>query len=157
MIEAAEELLEDAIAMIRPGRPWSEIAAAMQGRAISGGYGLVVDYMGHGIGRDLHEPPEAPNTTSRRLCEHDNFTLLPGMVLAIEPMLVLGAGGGDLDADGHPAGVHTITRPDGWTVATASGRPTCHIEHTVAVTRTGARVLTGPVRPSVREEAASIH
>lgn len=146
MVEMAEQLLESAIASIAPGVAWSSIAERLEQGAIEHGYGIVVEFMGHGIGRELHEPPQAPNALVPGFREHDDFTLRPGITLAIEPMLVLGGGA-----------VSTRTLEDGWTVAVADGRPACHVEHTVAVTSTGVRVLTGPVRPSVREELALLH
>ncbi|MBM4112551.1 MAG: type I methionyl aminopeptidase [Phycisphaerae bacterium] len=143
MLEHAERLLEQAIESIAPGIAWSQIAERLERGARSRGYGIVTDYMGHGIGRDLHEAPQAPNAVLPGFREHDDFTLRPGMTLAIEPMLVLG---------GEP--VRTRTLEDGWTVVVADGRPACHVEHTVAVTHSGVRVLTGPLRPTLREECA---
>lgn len=150
MLDDAERLLDEAITAIAPGVAWSSIADRLESGARSRGYGIVTAYMGHGIGRDLHEAPAVPNALSPGWREHDDFTLVPGMTLAIEPMLVLGG-----DDDGVE-GVRTRTLDDGWTVAVAGGRRACHFEHTIAVTRSGVRVLTGPLHPSVREEAASI-
>ncbi len=144
MLDAAEALLETAIDAVAPGVAWSAIAERLERGARGHGYGIVTDYMGHGIGRDLHEPPQAPNAVVPGFREHDDFTLRTGMTLAIEPMLVLGS---------DP--VRTRTLDDGWTVVVADGRPACHVEHTIAVTHTGARVLTGPLRPSLREECRS--
>lgn len=145
LVNATEQLLADAIGAMGPGVAWSEIADRMERGANRGGYGIVTDYMGHGIGRDLHEPPLAPNAVTPGFREHDDFTLRPGLVLAVEPMLVLGA-----------APVNTRTLDDAWTVVVSDGRPACHVEHTVAVTHSGVRVLTGPLHPSIREERAFI-
>lgn len=150
MIEDSESIIDDAIGAISPGVTWSSIAERLEHGARSRGYGIVTAYMGHGIGRDLHEAPAAPNAVLPGFREHEDFTLVPGMTLAIEPMLVLGGDDDPVD------GVRTRTLDDGWTVAVADGRPSCHVEHTIAVTRSGVRVLTGPLHPSVREEAAHI-
>jgi methionyl aminopeptidase len=139
LLAVTEAMLAEAIHAIRPGRRWSEIARGMQALAEGAGFGIVVEYVGHGIGRQLHEAPEVPchARDDRRnghgggrleLSERD-FTLRPGMTLAIEPMLALGS-------------PETIERPDGWTVATADGLPAAHFEQTIAVTADGADVLT---------------
>jgi methionyl aminopeptidase len=143
MVARARAMLDEAIAMIVPGRRWSEIAERLQCMALEGGYGLLTDLIGHGIGRSLHEWPEAPNSLSRSLLTRRDFTLLPGMTLAIEPMLAM-VGGQPVrrDQDGHPMGVATRVAADGWTVEALSGLPSAHFEHTVAVTGHGARVLT---------------
>jgi methionyl aminopeptidase len=111
--------------------------------ALEGGYGLLTELIGHGIGRQLHEWPEAPNSLSTSLLQRRDFTLLPGMTLAIEPMLAMVDGASvQRDADGHPLGVATRVAADGWTVEALSGLPSAHFEHTIAVTSSGARVLT---------------
>ena len=130
LVRTTSALLEMAIAAIRPGRAWSGIAAELQRAADAAGLTVVTDYVGHGIGRHLHESPEVPCHAIDPLAGRD-FTLRPGMTLAIEPMLTLGSG-------------RTRTRSDGWTVVTADGLPAAHFEHTVAVISDGAEVLTAP-------------
>jgi methionyl aminopeptidase len=143
MIGRARAMLDEAVAMIRPGRRWSEIAERLQVMALEGGYGLLTDLIGHGIGRQLHEWPEAPNSLSRSLLQRRDFTLLPGMTLAIEPMLAMvGDQPVRRDQDGHPMGVATRVAADGWTVEALSGLPSAHFEHTIAVNGHGATVLT---------------
>ena len=110
-------------------RRWSEVARIMQGLAESAGFGVVREFVGHGIGRSLHELPQAPAFVNRTFERWHDFRLEIGMVLAVEPMLTLG--------DPTP-----MTREDGWTVVTADGLPACHVEHTIAVTPRGADVLT---------------
>lgn len=130
LVNATRHLLELAIRHIRPGVQWSFIARMLEQEARREHYGIVKEYVGHGIGRMMHEPPKVPNFVSRDLMRSD-FQLVTGMVLAVEPMLTLGTG-------------ETRSLSDGWTVATADDMPAAHMEHTVAVTTTGADVLTAP-------------
>jgi methionyl aminopeptidase len=91
------------------------------------GFSVVREFVGHGIGRRLHEPPHVPNFGLAGTGE----LLRPGMVLAIEPMV--NAGAADIEV-----------LDDGWTAVTADGRPSAHFEHTVAVTENGPEILTLP-------------
>jgi methionyl aminopeptidase len=127
LLETTRECLARAIAQCEPGRRLGDIGAAVQGLAEDRGYGVVREFVGHGIGRAMHEHPSVPNfgTAGRGL------RLRPGMVIAIEPML--SAGGGRIRL-----------RPDGWTVVTADGSVSAHVEHTVAITEDGPSVLTAP-------------
>lgn len=137
----AEAALADAIAHMQPGCRWSDIAARMQAFVLGQGHGLVAGWMGHGIGRSVHEAPQVPSFVSAGLRERRDFTLLPGMVLAVEPIVVLGAAESP-DADGCIQGVGTTTLSDDWTVVVDGGMPVAHAEHTVAITRHGPRILT---------------
>lgn len=128
LCQATQHVLKLAIENIRPGRYWSQVARLMQGYAEQAGYSVVRDFVGHGIGRTMHEEPKVPNFVGRDLLKND-ILLRKGMVLAIEPMLNLG----EKEVD---------TLEDGWTVMTADGKPSAHYEHTVAVTNNGAEVLT---------------
>lgn len=128
MCEATQRCLEIAIENIRPGRKWSQIARLMQKYAETRGYGVVREFVGHGIGAKMHEEPKVPNYVSRDTLR-DDIDLREGVVLAIEPMLTLGS-----------RRVRTLS--DGWTVVTEDGKASAHYEHTVAVTRDGADVLT---------------
>jgi methionyl aminopeptidase len=129
LLAATEAMLELAIELARPGTWWSRIAERLQRVADDSGFGVVREYVGHGIGRQLHEAPQVP---AYRMTRRDkDFQLVPGMVLAIEPMVTLGV----------PA---TKVLSDGWTVVTTDGRPACHVEHTIAITERGPRVLTAP-------------
>lgn len=140
LVETVERTLEEAIAEIRPGRRWSEIAALIQASAESAGFATVTGWTGHGIGRQLHEWPPAPATLTEALLVSEDFTLLPGMVLAIEPVFVLQSP--SPSSQGCARGVAVRIGDDGWSVETLSGSPACHVEHTVAVTRRGGEVLT---------------
>jgi methionyl aminopeptidase len=161
LIGVAQAMLDKAIELAQPGVLWSDIADAMQDLALDAGHGLVVEYVGHGIGRSLHEAPQVPNCLTRALIEREDFTLRPGMVLAIEPMITLAGPFGPvsvdrdrsaraLDADGYPLGIAHRRQADGWTVVTADGSPAVHVEHTVAITRSGAEVLSLPTSLSSR-------
>ena len=130
LVKVTAEVLEIAINNVKPGVLWSEIAGKMQAHAEQAGYGVVREYVGHGIGRKMHEDPKLPNFVSRELLNND-LLLRPGMVLAIEPMVNLGT-----------ARVRTLG--DGWTVVTVDGKCSAHIEHTIAVTENGSDVLTLP-------------
>ncbi len=143
MVAHTQAMLQEAIDLVQPGVRWSTIAQRLQDMAIEAKFGVVTDLMGHGIGRTLHEWPEAPNSVSRSLLERRDFTLLPGMTIAIEPMLTMNDGSvSATDRDGHVLGVATRILPDNWTVVTANGLVSAHFEHTIVVTKTGARVLT---------------
>ena len=143
MVAHTQAMLQEAIDLVQPGVRWSTIAERLQNMAIEAKFGVVTDLMGHGIGRTLHEWPEAPNSVSRSLLERRDFTLLPGMTIAIEPMLTMNDGSVcATDRDGHLLGVATRILADNWTVVTASGLASAHFEHTIVVTNTGARVLT---------------
>jgi methionyl aminopeptidase len=128
LCQVTQEVLQLAIDNIKPGRRWSQIARLMQNYAEQAGMGVVKDFVGHGIGQSMHEDPKVPNFVSRDLLRND-IELREGIVLAIEPMCNLGTG-------------EVITLADGWTVVTADRKPSAHYEHTVAVTATGADVLT---------------
>jgi len=125
LLTVAQEALRRGIEQARPGRRLHDISYAIQRCAEEAGFSVVRDFVGHGIGRELHEDPQVPNFgrpgTGPRL--------RPGMVLAIEPMVNVGT---------HEVRV----LPDGWTVVTADGKPSVHFEHTVAITYDGPRVLT---------------
>jgi methionyl aminopeptidase len=126
LIDATERALEAGIAAVRPGNTMGDVGAAISAVVRGAGYGLLADHGGHGIGRRMHEDPSVPNEGRAGR----GMRLEPGLVLALEPMLV--AGGRDeyrLDEDG-------------WAVLTRDGSRAAHAEHTVAVTATGPRVLT---------------
>jgi methionyl aminopeptidase len=125
LLATTRRCLDLAIAACRPGHRLGDVGAAIEGHAAGAGYGVVREFVGHGIGRRMHEPPNVPNhgPAGRGL------RLVPGMVLAIEPML--NAGG---------SGVRVLE--DGWTVVTADAGLSAHFEHTVAITAGGPDVLT---------------
>jgi methionyl aminopeptidase len=126
LIEAADAALAAGIAAARPGNTLGDIGHAIASVAREAGYGLLAGHGGHGIGRAMHEAPHVPNVGQRG----DGMRLKPGLVIAIEPMLI---------ADGTTGYVHD---PDGWTLRTATGVRAAHSEHTVAITADGAQILT---------------
>lgn len=147
LIRATESMLELAVGMIRSRVQWSEVGRAMEVAADASGYGLVTEYVGHGIGRSLHEPPKVPSYASG--FSGSDFELSEGMVLAIEPILTVGRGpvGGSGSGMGVPGrGLVNWRMPvrvqdDGWTVVTEDGSEACHVEWMVGVGRRGGRVL----------------
>jgi methionyl aminopeptidase len=143
LLAANEAILSHAIEMIRPGRRWSEIASTLQEMTFTLGYGTVEEFSGHGIGVLLHEMPAVPCVMTQGLMGRGDFTLRPGMTLAIEPILVMEPPA--LRGDGTAVGVPVLTDEDGWTTRTLMGQVTSHFEHTVVVGRREAEVLTSPV------------
>jgi methionyl aminopeptidase len=155
LVDCAEDMLSHAIAAIRPGVRWSTIARELESIAASRGMAVAVDFVGHGIGRDLHEPPQVPCSVYASFLAGGDFTLRPGMVLAIEPMVVLEAP--RRNDRGELVNPNVTLAGDGWTVMVDSRALSCHVEHTVAVTRDGSEVLTA--RRSVRTaaERSAVH
>jgi methionyl aminopeptidase len=125
LIRVAEECLERAIRRCWPGKYLGDIGWAVQSHAEAHGYGIVRDYVGHGIGRKMHEDPQIPNYGK----PGTGVRIRAGYVFAIEPMINIGT---------H----RTKTLADGWTVVTLDGQPSAHVEHTVAITEEGPEVLT---------------
>lgn len=129
LLRVTAEALARGIEQARPGNRLHDISWAIQSCAEAAGYGVVRDYVGHGIGRAMHEDPQVPNFGR----PGSGPRLQAGMVLAIEPMI--NAGG---------AAVEVLD--DGWTVVTADRRLSAHFEHTVAIREGGPDVLTLPAR-----------
>ncbi len=128
MLQVCEDALRLGIAAARPDGRVTDISAAIERHVrAEGDYGIVEDYVGHGIGSAMHQPPNVPN----RGRPGRGPRLVPGLALAVEPMITLG----------DPA---TQVLADGWTVVTQDGAPAAHFEHTFAMTRDGPRVLTAP-------------
>lgn len=125
LIRVAEESLELAIDKCRAGNHVGDIGYVVQQHAESHGYSVVREYVGHGIGRRMHEDPQIPNYGM----PGKGPKIRAGYVFAVEPMINIGS---------H----HTKTLKDGWTVVTVDGKPSAHVEHTIAVTEAGPEVLT---------------
>jgi methionyl aminopeptidase len=134
LVQVAEEVLQIAIREMGRCRWWSEVAARMQNHAENAGFSVVKQYVGHGIGRIMHENPQVPNFVGRDLKRQD-FRLEEGLVLAVEPMVNMGRS-------------DTRVLNDHWTVVTKDGLPSVHVEHTLAITRGGVQILTAPEGPT---------
>ncbi len=125
LLEVTRAALHAGIAQMRPGNRLGDVSHAVQATVERAGFAVVRDFVGHGIGRVMHEPPQLPNFGS----PGRGPRLREGMVLAIEPMV--------------NAGTHAVEiLADRWTAVTADGRPSSHFEHTVAITANGPEVLT---------------
>jgi methionyl aminopeptidase len=125
LLRVTRKCLELAIDKCRVGNHLGDIGYAVQQHAESHGYSVVRDYVGHGIGRRMHEDPQIPNYG----IPGKGPKIRAGYVFAVEPMINIGS---------H----HTKTLKDGWTVVTLDGKPSAHVEHTIAVTEEGPEVLT---------------
>jgi methionyl aminopeptidase len=125
LLEATRQSLYDAIGQMVPGSRLSDVGHAIQARAEGAGYGVVRQFVGHGIGRLMHEPPQIPNYGR----PGRGPRLLPGMVFAIEPMVNAGS-------------EQVKMLDDEWTAVTADGSLSAHFEHTVLITDDGPEVLT---------------
>jgi len=127
LVEVAEASLSAAIAQMVPGNRLSDVGHAVEVVAGEAGFQVVREYVGHGIGTAMHEDPDVPNHGP----PGKGPELVPGDVLAVEPMLTVGS------AD-------TVVLDDGWSVVTADGSLAAHVEHTIAVTDHGPEILTLP-------------
>jgi methionyl aminopeptidase len=125
LLEAGRQALHDGIERMRPGRRLGDVSNAIQTRAEAAGFGVVRDYVGHGVGRRMHEEPSVSNVGPAGT----GLRLESGLVLALEPMITAGTW-------------KVKVQPDGWTVVTQDGRRAAHFEHTVAVTDDGPEILT---------------
>ena len=127
LMDATRESLLAAIAVAKPGARLGDIGYAVQSYVEALGYGVVREYVGHGIGTEMHEEPEVPNYGR----PGHGVRLVPGMVIAIEPMIT----------EGSPA-LHVLDND--WTVVTNDHKLAAHFEHTVAITESGPVILTLP-------------
>ena len=125
LMDATRQSLEEGIKVSLPGNRIGDIGAAIQEYGESKGYGVVREFVGHGVGRFLHEDPQVPNYGQAGM----GPLLRPGMCIAIEPMLNLGDW-------------HTRILEDQWTVVTADGKLSAHFEHTIAITEDRPEILT---------------
>ncbi|MCE5268120.1 MAG: type I methionyl aminopeptidase [Planctomycetaceae bacterium] len=133
LMDVAKNALSLAIALLDRCSRWSQVAAEMEAYVKKHRLSVVEAFVGHGIGREMHEDPQVPNFVGAQMRRgHGDFRLAPGLVIAIEPMVNIGT-------------KRVRTKADHWTQVTADGRPSAHFEHTVALTENGPWVLTaGP-------------
>jgi methionyl aminopeptidase len=124
LMDVTKNCLEDAVGMMAPGNRLGDVGAAVQARAEGAGFGVVREFVGHGIGRALHEDPQVPNYGQAGRGQ----VMRAGLVLAIEPMITAGSWRVKID-------------DDGWTARTEDGKLAAHFEYSVAVTSDGHRVL----------------
>lgn len=125
LLAATQEALMEAIAAARPGNRIGDVGHAVQSYVEARGYSVVREYVGHGVGKEMHESPEVPNYGK----PGHGVRLAAGMVIAIEPMINMGT-----------AAIRVLG--DKWTVVTQDGKPSAHFEHTVAITNDGPVILT---------------
>lgn len=128
LLTTTREVLELAIANCAPSVKWSYVAGKMQEYTEAAGFSVVKDFVGHGIGREMHEEPRVPNFVNSDLLAND-FVLERGMILAVEPMVNEGRDD-----------VRTLR--NGWTVVTKDSKCSAHFEHTIVITDEGCEILT---------------
>ncbi len=128
LVNVAKETLEIAMKQMSRWKKWTQVAEEMQNKVESNGLSVVTQYVGHGIGKIMHEEPQVPNFVNREVKKHD-FELQVGLVLAVEPMVNMGT-------------AETKTLRDHWTVVTRDNLPSAHVEHTLAIVKEGVYVLT---------------
>jgi methionyl aminopeptidase len=128
LMRVCRKALELAVEQVTPGNALSKIGEVVQRHVETHGFSVVRDFVGHGIGTEMHQKPEVPNFASRRF---PDLVLEPGLVLAIEPMVNAGTW-------------EVVTEDRRWPVRTADGMLSAHFEHTVAVTPAGHEILTLP-------------
>ncbi len=124
-VETVQKCFDKVLPFVKPGNKVGDIGFVIQQWIESNGYSVVRDYVGHGIGRQMHEDPQVPNFGQK----NKGFQLVSGMAIAIEPIINMGARFVD-------------TLEDDWTVVTRDGAMACQIEHTIAITESGPEVLT---------------
>lgn len=125
LIEVTKQSFYEGLKFVKDGNRLNQVSKAIGDYAIERGYGVVRDYVGHGIGRKMHEDPAVPNYDTGR----SGVRLRRGMVIAIEPMINIGS-------------EETLLADDGWKVSTIDGSLSAHYENTVAITEDGPRILT---------------
>jgi len=129
LLEIGEANLMLAVSLVGKKKKWSEVAREMQRQVEQSGFSVVDMFVGHGIGREMHEDPQVPGFVNPQVLKED-FELKPGLVLAIEPMVNAGKK------------FVVISKSDHWTVRTRDGKPSVHFEHSVAITENGPVILT---------------
>ncbi len=137
LVKTTRETLCLAIKRLETAKYWSEVARDMQKYVRERGFSVVESFVGHGIGRTMHEEPQVPNFVYDEFLRREDFQIRPGLVIAVEPMVNVG-------------GKRVKQLNDHWTICTADGSLSAHEEHTIGMLKTGPLVLTGP--PQNEEE-----
>lgn len=137
LLNVTNDVLKLAIQRMSEYETWGEVALDMQEFVEAAGFSVVRSMVGHAIGQEMHEPPQVPNYFDPEWADAENFALRPGVVLAIEPMVNIGT-------------EELVHLDDQWTTVTRDGSLSAHFEHTIAITKNGPRLLTGP--PETDEE-----
>jgi methionyl aminopeptidase len=130
LMDVTEQALAEGIAQARPGNHVADISRAVQDYVEGNGFSIVREFVGHGVGKQVHEEPQVPNFVERG---QPSPRLRPGMTLAIEPMVNAGS-------------PQVVVLSDGWTVVTKDGQLSAHFEHTVLITEAEAEILTWPAK-----------
>ncbi len=132
LLDVTRGVLDLAVELMGKRTYWSQVAGEMEAYVKGHGFTVVEAFVGHGIGRQMHEDPQVPNFVSDQLRRGGDFRLEPGLVIAVEPMVNMGT-------------KRVRVRSDHWTQVTGDSRPSAHFEHTIAMTESGPYVLTaGP-------------
>jgi methionyl aminopeptidase len=141
LLDCTSGVLQLAIELMASRNRWSDVATEMARYVRDHGFSVVENFVGHGIGRGMHEDPQVPNFCTPAFRKNHDFDLEPGLVIAVEPMVNMGS---------------KKVRPlaDHWTQSTVDGRQSAHFEHTVAITENGPMVLTAP--PTAGEQLEPI-
>jgi len=131
LLDCTSGVLALAIQLMGTRNRWSDVAQEMAHFVRDHGFSVVENFVGHGIGRKMHEDPQVPNFCSPAFRKNHDFEIEPGLVIAVEPMVNMGT-----------KKVRVLA--DHWTQSTVDGLPSAHFEHTVAITEGGPLVLTAP-------------
>ncbi len=129
LVKTTRETLQLAIKRLETAKYWSEVACDMQKYVRERGFSVVESFVGHGIGRAMHEEPQVPNFVYEEFLRREDFQIRPGLVIAVEPMVNVG-------------GKRVKQLNDHWTICTTDGSLSAHEEHTIGMLKTGPLVLT---------------
>lgn len=131
LLDVTKRTLEIAIEEIPKAKYWSDVARKMEEYVKKNRYSVVETLVGHGIGREMHEAPQIPNYVCKEILQAGDFQLKPGLAIAVEPMVNIGT-------------KRVRILDDHWTIVTSDRKRSAHFEHTLAITASGVRILTGP-------------
>ena len=140
LLAVTKGTLDLAIELMKTKTKWSDVAKEMDTYVKDAGFFVVENFVGHGIGREMHEDPQVPNFCSNHFRRSGDFDLRPGLVIAVEPMVNIGT-------------KKVKGMPDHWTQSAIDGKASAHFEHTIAITADGPRPLT--IAPTEAEQQAA--